>query len=257
MASNNDLVFRLANLMGMGMADINTDTAASHHRPGALYHCVDAFGPRILKYVQNQSGSAVAKGELLRHPANTAVNNISAGTVTSATTTGLTIDDHQGKLFYVLDNDDTAGAAPEGETSIVSTNSATVVTAEAGYPFSVALAVNDDVVLISTYQVEDAADNDLAVDVAGVVVGLDGFADNNFGWVQKEGFCVCGVTATTTVSRNPLVAGAALVAELTSGDGLELWVGYSLAVATSDQAGTNRVPANLKLFTAQGPGGTP
>ena len=59
-----------------------------------------------------------------------------------------------------------AGAAPEGESGIVSANTATVMSFEADYPFSVALAANDDLELIANWQTTDCADGDFAAVMA-------------------------------------------------------------------------------------------
>ncbi|HAM54115.1 MAG TPA: hypothetical protein DCQ64_01340 [Candidatus Rokubacteria bacterium] len=251
-----DLVLKVGSITSTSLSDINGDSATPQNRPGTLSIIVDAFGPRILQYVQNKSGSAVAMGELLSKPANVSVSNITAGSTTQATTSGLTADAHDGKLCYVLDNADSAGAAPEGEVSIVRNNTATLIDVERDRPFSVALAVNDDLVLISNWQAEDAADGDLAVDVLGVVLGNQGFADTNYGWVQREGYVVADLEAATGLTAgDPVVADAARIGDFDT-DGQELWVGYALATVTSDIV-PDVAPVNLRLFTAAGPGTGP
>lgn len=251
-----DLVLNLATIHPVGIEDINGSSETPRMRPGTISFVVDAFGPRILQYVQNQSGSAVAMGELLSKPANAAVNNITAGSTTQATTTGLTAGNWDGALLYVLDNDDSAGDAPEGQVSIIRHNTATVIDVEKDYPFSVALAANDDLVLIANWQAEDAADGDLGVDVLGVVLANGGFADNYFGWVQREGYVVADLKASTGITvANPVVADAAKVGAFGS-DGQELWIGYSLATVTSDIV-ADVVPINLKLFSSGNLGTAP
>ena len=255
-----DVVLKIGSITGLGMSSINTDDPDSGlgptARPGTLRILVDAYGYRILQYVKNVSGSAFAMGDLVTKVANTAVNNITAGSVRQATTTGLTANDHDGRLCYVLDNDDTAGAAPEGETSIVKNNSATIIDMEFDMPFSLALAVNDDLVLVSNWQAADAADGNLVVNVLGAVLGNAGFSNNQFGWVQKEGYCpyVRALSGAITAG-DPVVADAAQVGAFGT-DGQELWVGVALAAASADQT-RDRVLVNFKVFTAAGPGTAP
>ena len=253
-----DLVLKLASITGLGMSSINTDDPDTNTtaRPGTLRILVDAYGYRILQYVKNTTASVAATAELLTKVANTAVANITAGSIRQATTTGLTANAHDGRLCYVLDNDDTAGAAPEGETSVIKNNSATIIDMEFDMPFSVALAANDDLTLISNWQGADAADGDLAHNVLGVVVGNQGISTLQFGWVQKEGYCpfVEALSGAITAG-DPVVADAAQVGAFGS-DGQELWVGIALAGMSADQA-VDALPVNLRIFTCAGPGTTP
>lgn len=261
MATNNDIVFRMANLTGRSMHDINGDDSTPHARPGSWYFAVDAFGPRIFMYGRNRNGSAITMGELMSYEADganvksTTVSNITAGSTTSATTSSLTADDHQGKICYVLDNNDSAGAAPEGQSSIVAGNTATVITMEPSYPFGTALAANDDLELIANWQFEDAADGDEAWTVAGVVVGKNGISDGNYGWLQQEGPVSADIVTGAVSEGDPVVADAAIVGSFGS-DGQELWIGIALAAASADQA-AQTLPVMMKLITAAGPGGSP
>lgn len=251
-----DIVLRLGSIVGMSNVDINGDNANTYGRPGTLSFLVDAYGYRVLQYVRNVSGSAFAMGELASKVANTAVNNITAGSTTSATTTGLTEGDHDGRLLYVLDNDDDSGAAPEGETSVIGHNTATRITVDPQMPYSVALAANDDLVMISNWQATDSADGDLAHNVLGVVLGNGGFADNGYGWVQKEGYCPgVDLLSGAITAGDPVVADVAQIGAFGT-DGQELWVGIALAAVSADQDADTGV-VNLKLFTCAGPGTSP
>lgn len=253
-----DLVLKVGSITSLGMASINTDDPAdtTRARPGTLAILVDAYGYRILQYVKNVSDSAYAIGELVSKVATTSVANISSGTIRQAVTSGLTANDHDGRLCYVHDNDDSAGAAPEGETSVVRNNTATVIDMEFDMPFSTALAANDDLRLISNWQSTDAADGDLAHNVLGVVVGNAGFSDNQFGWVQKEGYCprVEALSGAITIG-DPVVADAAKVGAF-GADGQELWVGIALGAMSADQV-ADMLPVNLRIFTCAGPGTAP
>lgn len=261
MATDNSLVFRVGNLVAMGNRDLNGDDATSYQRPGSQTFIVDAFGPRIFEYGKNVSGSATTVGQLMtlasdtQNTVSTSVANITSGTTTSAVTSGLTADRHNGMLCFVLDDAGGAGAAPEGETSIIANNTATVITMESQYPFSAALAANDDLELLSNWQFEDAADGDEAWTVYGVVVGKDGISTGNYGWIQREGYCSCASGTNAISEGDPVVAGAAIV-DAFGTDGQELWVGIALSTGSTDEA-TPRLPVRLKLVTCAGPGGAP
>lgn len=251
-----DLVLRLGSVTGLGIEAINGDSAAPRGRPGTITFLVDAFGYRILRYYQNLSSSVETMGELVSKVANTAINNQTGTVTTSATTTGLTANAHNGRLAYVLDDNGGAGAAPEGETTVVSANTATVITFDPQMPLSTALANGDDLVLISNWQGTDSADGDLAHNVLGVVLANGGVATNNYGWVQVEGYCPAVNTDTDAlVAGDPVVADAAQIGGF-GADGQELWVGVALAAKSADQA-PRIAPINLKLFTCAGPGTAP
>lgn len=260
MASDKDLYLNLGHLSGLGMSDLNRDDSSPYMRPGTVAWVVDAYGPRIVKYVKVLQSGGMAKGELCAYASDganvksTSVANITSGSTTHFVTTGLTANRHNGMIAYVLDNDDVAGAAPEGESSIVSVNTATRVTMEPDYPYSVALAANDDIELIATYQVEDAADGDEAWTCGGVVLAKDGISANNYGWIQVEGVTPA-LSAASVSEGDPVVADAAQVGPFAT-DGQELWVGIALSALSTDEA-LKQIPIQVQLFSSAGPGGSP
>jgi hypothetical protein len=259
MSSSSNIFLDLGHLSGMGMSDFNRDDATPYMRPGTIAWVVDAFGPRIVKYVKNVSGSAILKSELMAYASDganvktTTISNITSGTTTSFVTSSLTANRHDGMIAYVLDSAQGTGIAPEGESSIVASNTATVVSLEKNYPFSVALAANDDLELISTYQVEDSAAADEAWTVAGVVLGADGISNNNFGWIHVEGVCPAQ-SAASSAEGDPVEAGVAQVTPLTAGH--ELWIGTALVTLSTDEV-LKQLPVHFKLFTFENSGGTP
>jgi hypothetical protein len=258
MASDKSLVLNVGHITGLSMHDIDGDDKEPRARPGTIGAFVDAYGYRVAKYCRLHQSGGCAIGELQSRPANVSVTDITSGSTTHAVTTDLTADVHAGKLLYVLDNDDSAGAAPEGETSIIRSNSATRIDVEKDYPFSVALAANDDLRIISNWQVEDAADGDPANGdgaAVGVCLGRNGVSDKQYGWWQIEGYVVAKTKASAITAYNPVVADAAQIGPFGT-DGQELWVGVALAAFTADQT-AQRVPVNLKLFTSAGTGTAP
>lgn len=231
----------LAGIVPVGTEDLNSNSTTQKAKPGAYAFMLDAFGPRLFRYGFNVNGSAVISGELMTRDgsalAATSAGTITAGSTTSATTSGLTADQHVGKIFYVTDDAGGAGAAPEGESSIVSANSATLITLDADMPLSAAIAASDTASLISVYTFSDAAADDEAWAVFGVVVGTTGVGDDSYGWVQSWGMCpnVIATTSAVTVSE-PLVADTAAVATAATNDTHNLVVGYAPIGAAADLA---------------------
>lgn len=242
-----DLFLHLGNMIPVGNEDLNADHLNAKHKLGALSFQIDDYGFRVFEYCRNMSGSAVAQGELQKRIADATIANITSGTTTSAVTTGLTAGDYVGRILYVDDNADSAGAAPEGESSPIVANSTTTIQVDPGRPFTVALAANDDLRVISFNHLDDAADGDLASKVKGVAVGKNGVSSKYFGWWQRYGICPdVKHSAASVTSLNPVVAGAACVAAHGS-DAVDLHVGTQLGTHTSDSVSL-KSPVDLLLF---------
>lgn len=252
-----DYVLNLAHLTGLSMADINSDTATPQARGGTLAFVVDAFGYKVLKYCYFVA--AAAQGDLASRAGGVngtvVITNQTGTSATSVTTTGLTANAHRGAIIYVHDDAGGAGAAPEGEVSICTTNTTTVITLDPDMPFSVALANGDDVTSISTWAVEDSADGDLSVTVQGVVLGSAGVTASQYGWLMMEGMTRAKAGTNAITAFNPVVAGANIV-DAFGTDGQELWVGTALATYTGDNVAAT-LPVRLNCFTASGIGTAP
>mgnify|MGYP003147819818 CR=1 FL=1 len=264
MASDASSVLNMGNLVTVSGRDTEGNDPTPRYRPGGLAFKVDSYGYKIMLYGRNRNGSAVVRGECMSYVADTSPNvdrstsagTITAGTTTSATTSSLTANDHDGMLFYVTDNADAAGTAPEGETGIVASNTATLITLEADYPLSAAIANADTAQLIANHQFEDSVDGDEAWCVAGCVVAAGGVSDGNYGWVGMEGMWpVLYTTAAVTVG-DPIVADAASFLDFGS-DGQELQVGICPEAVQADLASPFRALGLLKLFTYPGPAAAP
>ncbi len=206
------------------------------------------FGLRGFQYVRfDQSGGATA-GQLQSYIAVKAINNITAGTTTSITTSGLTADIYVDGLLVCLDDAGGAGAAPEGESGIVVANTATLVTIATADAFSVAPAVNDDFVIYLPWAVDDSADGDAAHMVAGVVMGAPDQYD--YGWVQFFGVHpgVDAVAAGTALVINESVVADAAVVNDGAADAAELRIGALKCALTSDTVARKAV---VDLFCGQ------
>ena len=207
--------------------------------PNAMGFLADQMGPKYFRYVQNRNGSDNVQGALMARVGdkngNTAVNNITSGTTYSCVTSGLTADAHNGGILWVLDNADSAGAAPEAEMLFITRNTATVILCDRNYPLTTALAVNDDLQLIATQGVEAAASGDTNSGVAGVVVAADGLPNGYWGWIQTMGMCRCLMKASTALTINGMVvADTARITANTSTSKPQEMIGVAQASISSD-----------------------
>ena len=266
MASNNELFYKVGHLTGLSTSDLHSDNArgAQTARPGTIAYLTDAFGYRIVKYVKNMVGSTNAMGELMAYESDganvrsTSITASAAGTTTSIVTTGLTANDHVDQIVFCVDDAGAAGAAPEGEASVVASNSTTTINLNADYAYSAATATNDTFDLISTYHSNDSVDGDEAWTIQGVVLGKDGIQDNQFGWVQLHGVTPClkiGLAGDVT-EGDPIVAGAAGVDAFGS-DGHELWIGVAVTAYNAGDSGNSSMVVDMRLFAYENTGGTP
>jgi hypothetical protein len=249
----------IGSLQSLGSDDLNNDSTTAKDRPGRYAYLVDSFGAKVYMYARNTRGSAFAQGNLASRLADVAITNITAGSTTSATkASGWTANKHIGEILYVQDNDDTTGAAPEGEASIIGTNSASVVNVDPSYPFSVALAANDDLDTISPgWHLIAGAASDKAQEVKGVVVSKNGIADLSYGYVCCYGICpVTTLKASTAFTdRAAIIADTAAIAPDANG-GWELVIGYKVGTVSSDIVGTVS-PAFITVYAPTLNAGTP
>ena len=193
------------------------------------------FGRRGFKYLRcHQSGGHTA-GVIASFLAPVAINNISSGTTTTITTSGLTADIYVGGLLRCLDDAGAAGAAPEGEIAVITANTATVVTIDTNDAFSAAPAVNDDFTIVMPFACQTAAAGDVAGRVAGVAMTT--IAQYSYGWYQFFGInpsvqAIAAGTAITT-EKGIITANSGLASD-GSTSAPSLLIGVALATLTSD-----------------------
>jgi hypothetical protein len=255
-----DVIFREGGIMPVAHSDLiqvytNANYKHANADKGEIAWMRDKFGHlRCYTFRQNVSGSAFAAGDLTSRKLEVETNQ--TGTATTTVVGSFTADEHIGALAIVHDDAGAAGAAPEGEASIVASNSATVATLETDLPWSVALASGDDVTLISPNLIDSAA-NDPNFVVCGVAMGAP--ADDGWGWFQFQGVHPAAAhTAAAAISGSALKAGAAAVAVFgdatavvggTAGTGIGYVVGYQLAIHGSDVV-TTKSPVIMSLLPA-------
>ena len=209
---------------------------------GKILYLRDKYlGTQYYKMCQNRSGSVMAHGELASVPGGasgvTSITNLDSGTTTSATkAAGFTANLHAGAVGWVLDKNATAGAAPECEMVGIKHNTTAVAQFDPNFPLSVALAANDDLDIVSTYQIEDAADDDTTQAVQGIIAANAGIPDTDFGWVQFFGRCRALTVSAAYAIEDILVAGAARLALVAAGDTGRVIVAKCLTTIKADSA---------------------
>lgn len=233
----NKLLGGVSALRDSFVAPIDDSTSTKREDPLTLRYTHDPyFGVRGFVYARcDQSGGCTA-GQLQSKRANVAITNISAGTTTSITTTGLTADILVGGILVCIDDAGAAGAAPEGEKGIVIANSATLVEIDTDDAFSVAPAANDDFNVVLPWAVDDSADGD----AAGIVMGVAMAAHDQYdwGWFQFLGIHPEVDTDGDAIPVDESVVASTAAVGDGAGDAADLRVGRLLAPISADTVAT-------------------
>lgn len=190
------------------------------YTPGQMVQIWDQlFGFRVFKLVKNLNGNTIAQGDLMSFKDTASVGTITAGTTTSITTSGLTANDLEYQMIICGDDAGATGAAPEGEASLCTANSATVITLHPDYAFSAAIAADDTAAVCYVNAVNDAAASDErgyglgTLATAGIAYGAA--ADNYWFWLLQKGWCSAKNTDALAVQE--LIAGTALIQDAAEG----------------------------------------
>jgi len=229
-----DLLLRAGNIIPVAKSTVQGDDVSPQQPLGTISFLNDAYGFRVLEYVHNISGAAALKGALLSRKADLAITDLVSGTTISVTDSGLTANTMQGQILYIDDNADSAGAAPEGESGIITSNTTTTINIDAARPFTVATAVSDDVRVVYSSAVVASADGDLTGIARGVVLANGGITNLQYGWIQRYGYC-----PDVTHKNNACVAGEPVVSDVSQvnawgSDAVSLWVGQQVGTFTAD-----------------------
>lgn len=237
--------FGFSGLASVSFRDLHAnDLNPRGYTPGGIFFANHPAGPKLVQYIQNRSGSAYVQGALVSslgdNDGKTQITSSGAAGVNTTswyTTSGLTANAHVGGLSYVVNSLAAAGAAPEGEESIVAANTATVVNLDPNLPYSATVTSGDTIDLCGTYNSEAAAAGDLASVVLGVTVGKNGIDNGNYGWVCKQGHCANAlIKASTALTQNDaLIADTGRLGPAAGGSAAaNLQVGYAPHVVNSD-----------------------
>ena len=193
------------------------------------------YGSAIVSLVCNRDATILAQGECCKW--YTAAVTASAGSLTTFTA-ATTANKQVGNFLYILDNNNSAGAAPESEARLIIKNTATVMTVQPA--FSALVEANDTGIIFSRSQVIATASGDDRMVTAGIVLAPDGIAPDYWGFVVRKGLVAAKMDTTTTVT-----AGRALKAgtrRLAICGGATL---YYLTLAHTFLAQTNDVVSDL------------
>lgn len=252
----NDLFLHFGHIIPMGQSDLKADDAKPVYRKGQFSYVMDDYGLRIFRYLHNMKGSAALQGGLYSRVADVSVTltgpSGSTTTVikkTGAWTAGVLV----GRMYVHLGNVTSAGAAPEGETSIVVANDANSITLDAARPLSAAPSVgNDTTRVISLFDFAASAAGDLAAPfgtngsaVPNVMgIAMVALGNTNWGVLQTYGICPdAKIKPSTAIAIGPLVAETEqlTVAGATTLVSYKLVVGsmpYAIAAANASGFGT-------------------
>lgn len=120
-----------------------------HSTIGAgVYRNVECHGECVFKWGVNRSGAQIDAKTIGRYYANQAVTADAAGTVSTFADTGqFTEHEEFGNKLFILNNDDIAGGAPEGEWGIIVKNDTGILTVQPD--FTLATASGDTGIIIS------------------------------------------------------------------------------------------------------------
>lgn len=196
------------------VADVQTDAKKWQEIGLRRLENHPVYGLQEFRYVINRSGGTLAAGSLAAYEGvlNAAVANTGTGTTyaTRAANSWITDGAIVGAHFFVVDDAGAAGAAPEGEQSILTR--VTALRIDFLPALSAALANADTVNWLRPHHVIAAAAAMNRGKVAGVVQGA--LVNNAAGWVQTRGLCPEAnmVAAGTAVTEDQyLVAGAGIL----------------------------------------------
>lgn len=226
-----------------------SDSSAKDEKGAVRWTYDPVFGIRGFTYVRFDQSGGADKGQTVTYAGLVTITNITSGTTTSITTSGLTADIYAGGILRCSDDNSATGAGLEGEQALIVSNTTTVVNIDPNDAFSVAAAVNDDFTIELPWAVVDSAAGNTAALVAGVVmVDQDQY---DYGWVQFAGLhpevnCVAAGTAITAAKS--VIVGTNVITD-GSTSAAELRIGYTKTGTQSDTV-LRKVPVYLNCGIA-------
>lgn len=177
------------------------------------------YGERLFRYVHNGTGGTLTADEIVAWEGllGSAVTNTGTGTTYATRASGSFVTDGvaSGNFIVVIDDAGAAGAAPEGEYSVVTKVSALRV--DFSPAISTALANADTVNFIRPWRIIAGAAGQDRTKVAGIPMA--DIAAGSYGWIQVRGLYP---------SANVVAAGTAIAAAV------NLQATTAILVATTD-----------------------
>jgi hypothetical protein len=211
----------------------------------------DVYGYRQANYRQNYQGSTLNLGGLYSRAVSGTLTVDTGSATTSFTdsaaalgTTGKFI----GAVVVVLDDAGAAGAAPEGETTVIGSHTDTVATFDINLPLSTALAAGDTVSCVSP-KIVNSATNDAQSIVAGCA--LSAITSFDWGWVQNLGVHPrTRHSAAAVATQTALIAGTAVVATFGTATAV---VGGTAPAGSFYQVGSQIIAHSADNVTTESP----
>lgn len=245
----NQLFLHMGHVIPMGQSDLLADDAVPKYRKGQFSYVMDDYGLRIFRYLHNMklSSGVWIKGGLYSRSADV---NVTLGATSGSTTTAIikaaawTANTLAGRIYIHLTNATSAGAAPEGETALVVSNTAGQINLDTARPLSAAPSVGADTTRVfSIFDVAAAASGDLAAGgttVPNVMgIAMQTVAATDWGVLQTYGMCPDAlVKASTAIGPGPVAADAeqATVATTTTLVSYRLVIGWCPYAITASNA---------------------
>lgn len=173
----------LGNILSMGGKLLNETTATPNVKLGTLSIQVDDFGmTRVFRYVRFML--AGTPGLVFDRVALVTGTTDGTGTTSSAVdASNFTAGDEVGKIFQV---NVAGGAAPEGESALIVSNTASILNFDKDYPLSVAAASGITYSDWGVAHYDAGADLVNAINCSGLLMGAP--AAKDYGWAQIHGF---------------------------------------------------------------------
>ena len=178
--------------------------------PGIERAVMTAFGPAKVRYGQ-ATGGAATRGQLFAYVAPVEITNLVSGSTTTAVDAALTADAYKYDVLVVKDVQASAGASPEGYCAPILSNTTTTIYLDPNNPLPAALAINDDVTIVSfSKAVASAAGMEVN---AGFGIAAATIAQNYWGWWFFDGVCPYALyqSATALTADKALIAHTARV----------------------------------------------
>lgn len=192
---------------GSGYLDLTANNSTPLEAPGSERSIMTSYGPAKVRYGKCTQSGGCTRGELQAFAAVVTITNLSSGSTTTAVTTGLTADAYQYDLAIVKDVNASAGASPEGYCSPIIKNTTTTIYLDPNNPLPAALAVNDDLFIVSYCKTIDSAATDEVNDLYGIAA--TSLSEGYWGWYFFDGYCPYALVKANTA----LTADKALIAD--------------------------------------------
>ena len=260
-------VLHLGFMIPVGDQDLEADDLTSKNKRGKYSFVVDDFGDRIFRYFRNRSSASFSLGDFISR-----VGDLNALTIVSASTGStvragllappLTASQEIGNILIVNANNDSAGAAPEGEVGIIVSNTSGYINVDSARPFTTAIAASDILWIEGTFNTEFSVGlptPDTAFTVYGCVVAQLGVTDDQFGWSQVWGRVPQANYSSGAVTVGTPLVIASTTAECTGQASASLLniIGWApVSVTGALNTATGKAMAFLQLGFGTGPRST-